>query len=127
MARTNLFKGNRLFRHILLVTGIGLILFTSDPAQGEDFSLCDDLTGAAKGLCHAGVAAGCADGIGNLNACASIEETFIDVTGDVAPWVVPCPCWSAEELAGLRYPDNDPFEGCTLHDDISPSVRNVSQ
>lgn len=37
-------------------------------AGPPDFSICDDLRGAARGLCHAGVAIGCADD-DSSNAC----------------------------------------------------------
>ncbi len=60
-----------------------------------DFSLCDGLSGVARGLCRAGIAAGCADGTGNAMACMSIEENFVDATGELPPWLTPgvdCPC-----------------------------------
>lgn len=64
-------------------------------AGPPDTAICDGLTGAAWGLCRAGVASGCADGTGNPTACAEIEETYAGVTGEEAPWLTPpvvCRC-----------------------------------
>ncbi len=74
-----------------------LALFSPGKAAAEapDFSICDGLTGAAWGLCRAGVAAGCADGTGGTTPCTRIEDMFFDVAGVDAPWIAPpaaCPC-----------------------------------
>jgi hypothetical protein len=64
-------------------------------AAPPDFSICEGLSGAARGLCRAGVSAGCADDTGNPGACERIEINFVDVTGDLPPWLAPptlCPC-----------------------------------
>lgn len=65
-------------------------------ADKPDFSICDGTSGAAWGLCRAGVAAGCADDSGNSRACREIEEEYTNVTGEVPPWNAPppatCPC-----------------------------------
>ncbi|NCF24793.1 MAG: hypothetical protein GWP60_09660 [Gammaproteobacteria bacterium] len=81
-----------------VVMGATLIYCTSiTPASADppDFSICDGLTGAAWGLCRGGVAAGCADGTGNPTACMAIEENYMSITGEDAPWITPpvtCPC-----------------------------------
>ena len=65
-----------------------LLLFTSVMstaiADKPDFSLCDGLKGAAKGLCHAGIAVGCDQEASN--ACEQIEEQYTAKTGNEPPW-----------------------------------------
>jgi hypothetical protein len=67
-------------------------------ADPPDFTICDGLSGAAWGLCRAGVAVGCADDppSGNSEACMSIEDNYAAVSGEDAPWIAPplppCPC-----------------------------------
>ncbi len=77
-----------------VLTGLALVPTGTARAEMPDFSICDGLTGASRGLCRAGVAAGCADGTGNPTACAEIEERYMMVSGgDDAPWILPpCPC-----------------------------------
>jgi len=90
---------------IILAAAAGIMFFMSAPlrAAPPDFSVCDGLTGAAWGLCRGGVAAGCADGPGT-EACANIEATIRNVTGNEAPWIVPpavCPCdFTAVPISG---------------------------
>jgi len=80
------------------IIGTALIcstFITPASADPPDFSICDGLSGAARGLCRGGVSAGCADGTGNPTACMSIEDNFASVTGEDAPWITPpvtCPC-----------------------------------
>jgi hypothetical protein len=77
------------------ITGTALIyciIVVPATAAPPDFSVCDGLTGAARGLCRGGVAAGCADGTGNPAACMAIEDNFMSVTGVAAPWLTTCPC-----------------------------------
>ncbi len=74
-----------------------LLLPLSSPIHSAppDFSLCEGLTGVARGLCRAGIAAGCANGTGSPLACMRIEDNFVDATGDLPPWLTPsteCPC-----------------------------------
>lgn len=57
-------------------------------AGPPDFSICDDLRGAARGLCHAGVAIGCADD-DSSNACVRIAERFERLTGGPPPYSLP--------------------------------------
>ena len=81
----------------IFVALCGLVFLSSGSARAAppDFSLCDSLSGAAWGLCRGGVAAGCADGSGNMTTCSIIEENFSGVTGIDPPWVAPlpvCPC-----------------------------------
>jgi hypothetical protein len=65
-----------------------LLLFTSVMstaiADKPDFSHCDGLKGAAKGLCHAGIAVGCDQEASN--ACEQIEEQYTAKTGNEPPW-----------------------------------------
>lgn len=82
---------------IVILLGMSLVVQPSAArAESPDFSDCDGMTGAAWGLCRAGVAAGCADGTGNSKACRQIEDTYTDVTGEPFPWNAPppptCPC-----------------------------------
>jgi hypothetical protein len=58
---------------------------------GPDFNFCDSLTGAAFGLCRAGVAVGCTEEesrASKLNSCESIEAQFEQLTGTNPPWLV---------------------------------------
>lgn len=82
---------------LAVLSGLALVSTGTARADPPDFSICEGLTGAALGLCRAGVAAGCADGTGNPTACMEIEDTFMMVTGgDGAPWTArpptTCPC-----------------------------------
>ena len=69
---------------LLALAGLSLQSF----AGPSDFSICEDLTGPARGLCHAGVAVGC-DSDGSSNACAQIAEQFENVTGEPPPYSLP--------------------------------------
>lgn len=78
----------------LLIVGC-LISVGTISAAPQDFSMCEGLSGAEWGICRAGVAAGCADGAGNANACDEIESTYESVSGSLPPWIEPpveCPC-----------------------------------
>lgn len=82
---------------ICLTIGISALAITPGVrAAAPDFSICEGLSGAAWGLCRAGVAAGCADDSGNSRACREIEDQYTDVTGLVPPWDAPpqatCSC-----------------------------------
>jgi hypothetical protein len=82
---------------VVLAAAISVVAFLPGPARAQqpDYSFCDGLTGAAWGLCRGAIAAGCADDTGDPTACAHIEENYLAVTGEEAPWVVPpalCPC-----------------------------------
>ncbi|MDX1400384.1 MAG: hypothetical protein R3245_00535, partial [Kiloniellales bacterium] len=78
--------------------GVALFAPQMSRAAPPDFSICDGLSGAAWGLCRAGVAVGCADEppTGNPEACMSIEDNYAAVTGEDPPWIAPplphCPC-----------------------------------
>ncbi len=37
----------------------------------------------------------------------------------------PCPCWSAEELAGLRYPSSTDTVGCTKDAEVTNNITNI--
>ena len=54
-------------------------------AQSPDFSVCEDLEGAASGLCRAGIALGC-DTDSSSNACNKISEQYERVTGTLPPF-----------------------------------------
>ncbi|NND44130.1 MAG: hypothetical protein HKN58_02315 [Xanthomonadales bacterium] len=87
---------NRQFA-IYLVLGLAAFGYTPESrAEAPDFGICEGKSGAAWGLCRAGVAAGCADDSGNSRACREIEDQYTDVTGEVPPWDAPppatCPC-----------------------------------
>jgi hypothetical protein len=75
----------RLFTFVIF-TSLASTAFSGSPnASGPpDFSLCDGLTGAAKGLCHAGIAVGCDQKASA--ACEQIEEQYTAKTGNEPPW-----------------------------------------
>ncbi len=86
-----------MLKYLMLAVVSGLIILASEPAraEGADSSPCAALSGAAWGLCSAGIAVGCHVGKGDLRACTQIEESFLRVAGREAPWIVPpaeCPC-----------------------------------
>lgn len=57
-------------------------------AAPPDFSICDGQAGVALGLCHGGVAVGCADSKAGTQACQDIEGRYRTVTGGQdAPWI----------------------------------------
>ena len=73
-----------------------LLAGTSAFAGNHDNGLCSDLEGAAHGLCTAASRIGCGtDAEKNSNACAKIEENYFQITGELPPWLVSCPCWTA--------------------------------
>ena len=86
--------------HILVISLVWIVAAASRsaPAAKPDFSPCDGLMGVERGLCVGGVAAGCATGEGDSQACSQIEETYESVTGQPPPWLVPIP---AEVLDAL--------------------------
>jgi len=59
------------------------IFWLSLPASAAtpDFSVCDELQGAAAGLCRAAVAVGCTEDASG-NACSKIAEQFERITGE---------------------------------------------
>jgi hypothetical protein len=91
-----------------LLTSLGAIivglLFLGSPAYAQS-SLCDGLTGPAKGLCSAAEELGCEGGTGDHPACEHIASTYQRVVGGELPWA-PCPCFSASQLS-FR-----PFDSC---------------
>jgi hypothetical protein len=86
-----------LFRKLLSTAGalMCFTIVTPVSAGPPDFSVCYGLSGAGWGLCRAGVAAGCADGTGDPASCENIEDQYLQVTGNLSPWIEPpatCPC-----------------------------------
>jgi hypothetical protein len=87
-----------MLKHLKLAAIVGsFVILVSAPAGAEDVgsSPCAALSGAAWGLCSAGIAVGCHEGKGDPRACRRIEENFLRVRGQEAPWIVPpseCPC-----------------------------------
>lgn len=83
-------------------------------ADKPDFSLCDGLMGAAKGLCHAGIAVGCDQEASN--ACEQIEEQYTAKTGNEPPWADRTIYINAE--SGNKRPLDGIWEfGCEYDDD----------
>jgi hypothetical protein len=50
-------------------------------------SPCTGLSGAAKGLCNAAVAAGCTTGTGSATACQAIADAYVATVGSTPPWL----------------------------------------
>lgn len=102
---------------LVTVFSILLLVATNLHAQPSDFSRCDGLTGAAVGLCKAGIAAGCM-GLGDdPEACTHIMDTYVNIVGDQPPWA----CNSVGTLCGgiTHVPCgigeicvDDPSDGC---------------
>jgi hypothetical protein len=76
----------RLFTFVIF-TSLASTAFSGSPNSSgpPDFSPCDGLMGAAKGLCHAGIAVGCDQEAST--ACEQIEEQYTAKTGNEPPWV----------------------------------------
>jgi hypothetical protein len=75
----------RLFT-LVIFTSLASTAFSGSPNSSgpPDFSPCDGLMGAAKGLCHAGIAVGCDQEAST--ACEQIEEQYKAKTGNEPPW-----------------------------------------
>jgi hypothetical protein len=75
----------RLFTFVIF-TSLASTAFSGSPNASDppDFSLCDGLMGAAKGLCHAGIAVGCDQEAST--ACEQIEGQYTAKTGNEPPW-----------------------------------------
>ena len=58
-------------------------------AAKKDTSLCDGLTGAAKGLCTAAAALGCGEATKHQKQCDALGDKFEAVTGQLPPWEEP--------------------------------------
>lgn len=71
---------------LVIFTSLASTAFSGSPNSSgpPDFSLCGGLMGAAKGLCHAGIAVGCDQKAST--ACEQIEEQYTAKTGNEPPW-----------------------------------------
>ena len=85
-----------------------LIVCAILPAHGAGFERCGELAGAAYGFCVSASHLGCGTrSEQNSNACSRIEDNFFQITGNMPPWLVQCPCFSHSELG-------DYYEGSRL-------------
>ena len=70
--------------------------------------LCADLEGTAFGLCNSAVQKDCGtDEEQNSQACDSIEKNYVKTTGEMPPWIQPCPCWTQKELRAVNIDEED--------------------
>ncbi len=87
-----------MLKFTMLISAIILMLLgTSAFAGNPADEACTGLTGPAKGLCTAAFNLGCGtEAEINSNACASIEENYLKLTGEMPPWLAFCPCFTTE-------------------------------
>lgn len=74
---------NRFTAHSLLFA-ISSLFTSSVFSAAPDFSICEGITGVAKGLCRAGIAVGCDQQ--TSQACQNIEDQYMAQTGNPPPW-----------------------------------------
>jgi hypothetical protein len=70
-----------------------MLIFTVPPIQAKDAPaknpLCDGLTGKAKGICTAAVAAGCdKEENQSIKACEKLAELYKNETDEQPPWIL---------------------------------------
>jgi hypothetical protein len=108
---------------ILLGPGFAWSQSNSENPQVNE-GICDSLIGSSPslyGLCLAFWAQGCEPDWSMENpfeSCSAGSQTILDLYASRArpsdppmPGIqAPCPCWSSEELAGLRYRSSEPYE-----------------
>jgi hypothetical protein len=81
-----------IFVFIVFFAGVANVI--GSPASNP---ICTDLSGRAKGICVAAVAAGC----GTIEAassqgCETLAQMFTEVTGTEPNWI--CPCYTSANL-----------------------------
>ena len=76
-------------KNILITMLLAIATIFSPPllAQSPNFMICDDMQGAAFGLCRGGVAVGC-DVDGNSNPCEMIAEQYVKISGSLPPYTI---------------------------------------
>ena len=82
-----------MIRCMMVAIGFALCAFSVSAQQGggADFSQCDSFTGAANGLCRAGLGADCDLGFDENGVCAQLALQFEKAAGALPPWASePC-------------------------------------
>jgi hypothetical protein len=98
-----------------------IVLFSTSAVAGEPANdRCSAYSGKAFGICISAMNNACGtDNEENAQACDNMENHFIDVTGEMPPWLV-CPCWAEAELQAVTADNFIPwFElSCNLSDEF---------
>ena len=121
---------NKISRLVVIV--LVIIMSSGVIAQAQisptESPLCFGLTGQEKGLCVAAVAIGC-DNLQEptVMQCEMLSENFEQVSGQLPPWEVICPCYNIEMINYIYDQNPNTCMPTECNDDLDPNANDYTR